>query len=71
MKRVNYITVLDFMAGEVFQYEIGVNDVKGDERFKKWYPDSESCEEFISDKGHHLGSCQWMVHESDRIIKNY
>ena len=62
-----YITVLDFEIGKVFQYEIGVNDVKGDERFKKWNPDSESCEEFISNKGHHLSNCQWMVHEPSHI----
>ena len=34
MKEFKYITVLNFEIGKVFQYEIGVNDIKGDERLK-------------------------------------
>ena len=60
MNRVNYITVLDFEVGEVFQYKIG-----GD-----WLPDNEAFEDFIVEKGHSLSCCQWMCHESDRIIKD-
>ena len=59
MKRVNYITVLDFEVGEVFQYKIG----------NAWLPDNEAFEDFITNKGHSLSCCQWMCHESDRIIK--
>ena len=70
MKEFKYITVLNFEIGKVFQYEIGVNDIKGDERFKKWNPDSESCEEFISNKGHHLSNCEWMVHSEPQVITN-
>ena len=51
MKEIKYITVLNFEIRKVFKYEIGVNDIKGDERFKKWNPVSDSCEEFISNKG--------------------
>ena len=61
MKRkiAKYITVLDFEVGRVFQYKIGE---------KGWNPDHESCEEFITNKGHNLTNCQWMVHEVDTII---
>ena len=61
MKRVNYITVLDFAVGEVFQYKIG----------KDWLPDNEAFEDFITNEGHRLKDCEWMVHESDRIIKKH
>ena len=61
MKRVNYITVPDFEAGEVFQYKIG----------KDWLPDNEAFEDFITNEGHRLKDCELMVHESDRIIKNH
>ena len=70
MKKKNkmYITVLDFEIGRVFQYKIGVNDVKGSEYFKEWSPDGESCEEFISRRGHNLSNCEWMVHETAQVI---
>ena len=67
-KGIKYITVLDFEIGRVFQYKIGVNDVEGSEHFKEWNPDSESCEEFISSKGHNLSNCEWMVHETAQVI---
>ena len=67
-RRVKYITVLDFEIGRLFQYKIGVNDVEGSEHFKEWNPDSESCEEFISNKGHNLSNCEWMVHETAQVI---
>ena len=61
MKRANYITVLNFEVGEVFQYKIG----------EDWLPDDEAFEDFIINEGHSLSCCQWMAHESDIIIKNY
>ena len=62
MKRevAKYITVLDFEVGIVFQYDIGVK--------KNWNPDHESCEEFLSDVGHNLTNCEWMVHDSSEVI---
>ena len=71
MKRetARYITVLDFGIGRVFQYKIGVNEVKGEYHSNKWYPDGESCEEFLT-KNHNLSNCEWMVHESPQIITN-
>ena len=61
MKRANYITVLDFEVGEVFQYKIG----------KDWLPDNEAFEDFITNEGHKLCHCKWMAHESNRIIKKH
>ena len=65
MKKKNkmYITVLDFEIGRVFQYNIGFQVNK-----LGWNPDSESCEEFISGKGHNLSNCEWMVHETAQVI---
>lgn len=53
---MNCITVLDFEAGRVFQYELsdGVVDY----------------EEFLSNKGHNMSNCEWMVHENPQIITN-
>ena len=58
-----YITVLDFEVGRVFQYKI-----------EDWDIDiaNESCEDidinFITNKGHRLNNCEWMVHEEPRVI---
>jgi len=51
-KKNKYITVLDFEVGIVFQYRIEVLD-SGDNK----------AEEFITDKGHRLNNCEWMIHE--------
>ena len=56
---MKYITVLDFEAGQVYMY-----DIMG----KGWNPDHESCEAYLSGKGHNLANIQWMVHEDDTII---
>ena len=49
-----YITVLDFEIGEVYQYESAMCDF----------------EEFITNKGHNLNNCQWMIHDNSEIIKS-
>ena len=54
---MNYITVLDFSTGNVHQYDIGFQVNK-----LGWNPDVESCEEYLTDKGHDLNNCEWMVH---------
>ena len=56
---MNYITVLDFEIGKVFQYEM---------MGKGWNPDSESIEDFLSSVGHRLKDCEWMVHEDGQVI---
>ena len=64
IKTAKYITVLDFEVARVFRYTISkwtggpVID---------WNPDYESCEDFLTNKGHNLGNCEWMVHEKGHI----
>ena len=53
---MKYITVLDFEMGKVFQYEAPTNG------------QYEDFEEFITNKGHNLGNCEWMVHDNPEII---
>ena len=57
---MKYITVLDFEDGKVYQYDI---DGLG------WNPECESCEAFLTGKGHNLGNIEWMVHESNTIVQ--
>ena len=52
---MNYITVLDFEAGRVFQYEVYLNQ-------------TEEYEEYLSGLGHNLANCEWMVHENPEVI---
>ena len=55
-----YITVLDFEIGRVFQYKVDI--------LKEKVSDSDTYERFITDKGHKLNNCEWMVHENGDII---
>jgi hypothetical protein len=52
---MNYITVLDFEAGRVFQY-------------KAIQPYLKDYEEYLTNKGHNLQNCEWMIHENGDII---
>ena len=54
---MNYITVLDFEMGEVYQYEIDYNFI-GNSDF----------EEYLSGLGHNLKNCEWMVHKNPEVI---
>ena len=56
IETAKYITVLDYELGKVFQYKIS------DQRLTAWNPDEESCEEFLTNKGHRIKDCSWMVH---------
>ena len=58
-EEMKYVTVLDFEIGEVYQYEISKNN---------WNPDLESIEEFLTNVGHNLANCEWMVHKNADII---
>lgn len=49
-----YITVLDFETGRVHQYEVKERDE---------FHAEDYYEIFITQKGHHLSNCQWMVHK--------
>jgi len=55
-----HITVLDFEAGRVFQYEAMRQD--------GWNPECESIEKFLSSVGHNLSNCEWMVHKDGQVI---
>ena len=59
MKTVKYITVLDFEIGRVYQYRV----VERDEFHAEDY-----YEIIITQKGHNLGNCEWMVHDISKII---
>ena len=52
---MKYITVLDFEAGRVFQYEA-------------IQPYLKDYEEYLTNKGHNLQNCEWMVHGDRRVI---
>ena len=55
---MKYITVLDFEVGRVFQYELEVLD----------NADDNTYERFLSNNGHNLGNCEWMVHNNAEIL---
>ena len=65
VETAKYITVLDFEVGRVFRYTISkwtggpVID---------WNPDYESCEDFLTNKGHNLTNCEWMVHDIKEFV---
>tara|TARA_Y100001973_G_scaffold75466_1_gene110224 strand:- start:269 stop:445 length:177 start_codon:yes stop_codon:yes gene_type:complete len=56
---MKYITVLDFEDGKVYQYEL-----------EKPLVSFDICpyEDFLTNKGHNLQNCEWMVHEDGEII---
>ena len=33
------------------------------------YEENKNVEEFLTNKGHNLSNCEWMVHEDNEIIK--
>ena len=67
MKKKNkYITVLDFEINRVFQFKLDFDELSNYNN-KIIY---EDYEEFITNKGHRLNNCEWMVHEIAGIINN-
>ena len=56
---MKYITVLDFEVGRVFQYKV-----------KDRFIDNGDYEEYLTNKGHNLTNCEWMVHAIAGIINN-
>ena len=59
---MKYITVLDFEIRRVFQYKL-----------KELHRNSDGVvdhEEFLSNIGHNMANCEWMVHEIAGIIKD-
>jgi hypothetical protein len=55
---MNYITVLDFEAGRVFQYDMKEN----------YYSFEKDAEVFLTANGHNLSNIEWMVHEKPQVI---
>ena len=53
---MNYITVLDFEAGRVYQYEV---------LSMQHY---HQHEKYLTEQGHNLANCEWMVHKNPEII---
>ena len=65
IETAKYITVLDFEVGRVFQYKIESSDF-GPHLLE--YYDNGDYEEYLTNKGHKLNNCEWMVHEEPRVI---
>ena len=68
ISRAKYIWVLDFEDGRVYRYKISGNYF---EIYPyDWNPDHEACEEFLTESGHNLTNCEWMVTKEDKPINN-
>ena len=63
-KESKYITVLDFEISRVFQYKVNELDLD-----VPWV--DEACEDYLTNKGHNLTNCEWMVHDDNELITNY
>ncbi len=61
--KAKYIWVLDFEDGKVYRYNIGFE-------YHSWNPDHEACEEFLTESGHNLTNCEWMVTSENKPINN-
>ena len=70
--KAKYIWVLDFEDGKVYRYNIGNIKTLMSMGFEyhSWNPDHEACEEFLTDSGHNLTNCEWMVTSEDKPINN-
>ena len=61
IKEMNYITVLDFGTGRVYQYDMKRSD----------YYRHEDAEKFlVEETPHSLGNIEWMIHENPQVITN-
>ena len=66
---MKYITVLDYEAGRVFQYDI--SKFGDDYMFiDPTTPQNEEIEDLIVDQGHRLSNCDWMITDDPQIITN-
>jgi hypothetical protein len=66
--RAKYIWVLDFGDGKVYRYKISGNYFEIYPH--DWNPDHEACEEFLTESGHNLTNCEWMVTSENKPINN-
>ena len=58
---MNYITVLDFESGRVYQYYIS--------KATPFLKGETTYEDYLIDKGHNLSNIEWMIHSNNEIIK--
>ena len=54
---MSYITILDFEAGRVFQYDMPERVIE-----------SMDYVSYLSELGHNLANCEWMVHKNPQVI---
>ena len=52
----SYVFVLDFEIGYVYRYDVFTRD-------------SEKIEEYLTELGHNVGNCEWMLTRNKIIIK--
>ena len=57
---MKYITVLDFEVGRIYQYKLEELHLNED--------GVVDHEEFLTNKGHRMNNCEWMVHNDNRVI---
>ena len=62
---MKYITVLDFEMERVFQYKLKDKFIDTNHHFLR-----DFYEEYLTNKGHNLQNCEWMVHKVAGIIKS-
>jgi hypothetical protein len=55
---MKFITVLDFEVGRVFQYKV-----------KGGFMDNGEYEEYLTNNGHNLMRCDWMVHDNPVVFQ--
>ena len=65
-----YITVLDYSDGKVYQYENLKHFENGWNEYDK--DDSDNIEWYLTEvKGHRLNDINWMLHDENRIWTDY
>ena len=64
---MEYITVLDFEIGKVFQYKTMSH---GKLDTSALSADGDYYEDYLTVKGHNLSNCEWMIHSDNEIITN-
>ena len=66
---MKYLTVLDYEAGRVFQYDL--SKFGDDYMFvDPTTPQNEELEDLIVDQGHRLSNCDWMISDDPQVITN-
>jgi len=64
---MKYLTVLDFMQGRVWQFEVNFQDI--DLGAGEITSQHEQCEVFLEYEGFKLSNIEWMIHSEGEINK--